>query len=394
LKRWIKRLIGLVLLGALAGGLAYAFWPKPVPVDVALVTRGPLEVCIEEDGMNRISLKPGDIVKPGRLVARVEPADPALLDPRALAQIEARVRASRAALERAGTALAASKVAMELAESEFARAVELKRKKAISSSDYDLRDMQRRTTAEDYRAAQLAQDMARFELELAEAALVRSRPGSSQADDNAQFEVPAPPMTAPGAAFRVLRVFQESEAIVAPGQPLLELGDPADLEVEVDVLSADAVKIQPGARALLEQWGGDQPLVGRVRLVEPAGFTKISALGVEEQRVNVIVEFPDRQAIPPSLGDAFRVEARIVVWEAADVLRVPTSALFRAGRGWAVFCIEAGKARLRPVEVGHKNGLQAEVASGLAESETVIVHPSDRVRDGVPVAPRPAGHGG
>jgi HlyD family secretion protein len=201
-------------------------------------------------------------------------------------------------------------------------------------------------------------------------------------------------MASEAASFQVLRVVQESEAIVAPGQPILELGDPRDLEVEVDVLSADAVKIRPGARVMLEQWGGDEPLLGRVRLVEPSGFTKISALGVEEQRVNVIVDFPDRQAVPPNLGDAFRVEARIVVWEVANALRVPTSALFRVEQGWAVFCLKEGKARLWPIEVGRKNGLLAEVISGLEESEIVIVHPSDRVRDGVLAEPRVAGHGG
>jgi HlyD family secretion protein len=188
--------------------------------------------------------------------------------------------------------------------------------------------------------------------------------------------------------FHVLRVLQESAGVVTPGTPLLELGDLADLEIEIDVLSSDAVKIHPGARVLLEQWGGEEPLIGRVRLVEPSGFTKISALGVEEQRVNVIVDFASVDTIPPSLGDGFRVEAKIIVWETENVVRVPTSALFRQGEGWAVFRAEHGKAALQAVRIGHRNGLHAEVLEGLAPDDTVIVHPSDKVADGVLVAPR------
>ena len=186
----------------------------------------------------------------------------------------------------------------------------------------------------------------------------------------------------------VLRLAQESEAVVAPGQNLLELGDPSDLEVEVDVLSADAVKIVPGARVSLEQWGGDQPLEGRVRLVEPSGFLKISALGVEEQRVNVIVDFPDRTQVPKTLGDQFRVEARISVWEGADVLQVPMSALFRRGDSWAVFRVIEGRALETLIKIGHQNGRFAEVLEGLSEAETVIIHPGDQVSDGKLVQPR------
>jgi HlyD family secretion protein len=181
---------------------------------------------------------------------------------------------------------------------------------------------------------------------------------------------------------------QESEAVVAPGQNLLELGDPSDLEVEVDVLSADAVKIVPGARVSLEQWGGDQPLEGRVRLVEPSGFLKISALGVEEQRVNVIVDFPDRTQVPKTLGDQFRVEARISVWEGADVLQVPMSALFRRGDSWAVFRVIEGRALETLIKIGHQNGRFAEVLEGLSEAETVIIHPGDQVSDRKLVQPR------
>lgn len=407
LKRWIKRFLGFLVLGGLVGGIIYAFLPKPVPVDFGRVTRGPLQVAVEEDGrtrikdryvvsaplagkVGRIRLKPGARVSPGDVVAVIEPSDPALLDPRALAQADARVKGARSAIDRAAASLEAAKVALDHAESEFARAEELKRKKAISTTDYDVRVMERRMRNEEYRTVRHSKEIAEFELELAEAALLRTRPPVSGASPNDEFlfELRAPPVALPGGQFYVLRVTQESEAVVTPGQALLELGDPSDLEVEIDVLSADAVKVRPGGRVLLEQWGGDEPLEGRVRLVEPAGFTKISALGVEEQRVNVIVDFPDRLKIPANLGDAFRVEAKILVWESDDVLQVPMSSLFRHKGGWAVFRLREGKAELCPVQIGQKNGLQAQVLEGLAEGDPIIVHPGDKVSDGIAVVPR------
>jgi HlyD family secretion protein len=185
---------------------------------------------------------------------------------------------------------------------------------------------------------------------------------------------------------RVLRVLQQSSIVVTPGQQLLEVGDPADLEVEVDLLSSDAVKVAPGAKVFLEHWGGDEPLRGRVRLVEPAGFLKRSALGVEEQRVNVIIDLVDPPQKHATLGDAFRVEARIVVWEADGVLKVPAGALFRQGEDWAVFAVEDGRARLRRLQTGRSNGLETEIREGLAEGEKVILHPGDRIRSGTRVA--------
>jgi HlyD family secretion protein len=186
----------------------------------------------------------------------------------------------------------------------------------------------------------------------------------------------------------VLRVFRESSGVVQAGEPLLEIGDPLDLEVEIDVLSRDAVKVKPGAPVLLEEWGGDRALNGEVRLVEPSGFTKISTLGVEEQRVNVIVDLVDPPQTRAALGDGFRVEARIVIAEADDVLKVPTSALFRVGDEWAVFRVEDGVARQRTVKLGLQNGLEAEVREGLAEGDEVVTHPGDNVTDGRAVKAR------
>jgi HlyD family secretion protein len=200
--------------------------------------------------------------------------------------------------------------------------------------------------------------------------------------DLARFEIRAP------VTGRVLRVFHESGTPVMPGTALLEVGDPTDLEVEVDVLSADAVKIAPGARVILERWGGEGPLTGEVRVVEPSGFLKISALGVEEQRVNVIIDLLGPVENRASLGDGYRVEARIVVWEGRNVVGVPLGALFRREGGWAVFVVEQGRAALRAVEVGHRNQTMAEVARGLGEGDEVILHPSDRVKDGGKVVKR------
>lgn len=407
--RWIKRILGTLVLASIVAGIVYSFLPRPTPVDLAAASRGELQVYVEEDGktrlrdrytisaplagrLQRIRYKAGDVIVGDQPVAIIEPADPELLDPRAHALAEARVKASRATLERAGTMLEAARAALDLAESEFARAAELFQGKALAKTELDVKLMQRRTKNEEYRAARHSEEVARFELEQAEAALLRTRPrengiGSSD-DENAIFEIHAPPVIESGHVFHVLRVFQESAGFVSPGTNLLELGDPTDLEVEIDVLSSDAVKVRPGARVLLEQWGGDAPLEARVRLVEPSGFTKISALGVEEQRVNVIVDFPDRELIPPSLGDGFRVEAKIITWEEKNVLRVPTSALFRHESGWAVFVVAQGHARLRPIDVGKRNAVMAEVLKGIEENEDVVIHPSDKVIDGAAVTRR------
>jgi len=404
-KRWIKRIFSITFTLGLTAAVVYAFLPKPVPVDLARVENGSLAVAVEEDGktrlrdryvvssplagkLRRIKLRPGDRVLAGQTLASIEPADPELLDPRALGQAEARVKASKAALDKAGAQLKWNEAALELAETEYGRARHLLEKNALSKAELETKVMQKRTREEELRTARFAEEVARFELEQAQAALLRSRPHAGEATEHSHFEIPSPSLPASGVVFHVLRVLQESEAVVTAGTPLIELGDLSDLEVEIDVLSSDAVKIPPHAKVLLEQWGGDEPLLARVRLVEPSGRTKVSALGVEEQRVNVIADFPDRDKIPEALGDGFRVEAKIIIWEKDGVLKVPTSALFRHGDGWAVFRVEDGRAALRPVKVGKKNGLAAEVVEGLTNHDAVVVHPSDKVADGVQVIRR------
>jgi HlyD family secretion protein len=265
---------------------------------------------------------------------------------------------------------------LNLEETELGRLNQLKSKNATTEQQLDKQRVTFRQAQNDYSAASFEVEIAEFELEQAKAALVRTDDKDSDKVNTWSF-----PITSPISG-RVLRVFQESSTIVNAGDRVLELGDPADLEVEVDVLSTDAVKIQPGARVMLNEWGGDVPLEARVRLIEPAAFTKVSALGIEEQRVNVIIDFVGPVENRPALGDGFRVEAEIVRWESADVLIVPTGALFREGDSWAVFGILNDRAEVRLVELGHRNDDTAEILSGLEEGEDVILYPGDRVAAG------------
>jgi HlyD family secretion protein len=402
LARLLRRLALIVFVVAVAGAVAWALWPRPVEVELARASVGTLTVTVDEDGvtrvkeryvvsspltgrLGRITLDPGDAIEAGQtLLAVIEPMDPALLDPRALALAEARVNAAQAALDQAEPNLARADAALEFAQSETGRVREsMERGGGSTARDLDEALLQERLRTEERRAAGFARDIAQFELEQAKAALLRTQPSQTQPPDN-RFEIRAP------ISGVVLRVLQESAMVVAPGTPLIEVGNPRDLEIVVDVLSSDGVRIRPGAPVLIEQWGGDQPLSGRVRLVEPGAFLKISALGVEEQRVNAIVDFTDSPEAREGLGDGYRIEARITVWEGESILKIPTGALFRHAASWAVFQLVDGRARVRNVEVGRRNDAEAQVLRGLTVGDAVVVYPSDRVREGVRVRPRAA----
>jgi HlyD family secretion protein len=423
MKIFVRRVILTLFLVALAAAIVYGMWPAPVDADLASVVRGSIRETVDQDGktrireryivsaplagrLARIDLDPGDEVNAGETVlASIEPRDPELLDERARRQAEANVQAAESRLQQTTPLLDEAVANLEFAEADRKRARQARaaNRGAISTSEIENKEMLVRTRAAMVRSARHAQDIAEFELAQARAALVRSTPqGESQTseatpdggngetsrapypqpDESWRFTIPAP------INGRVLRVFQESAAVVTAGTQLLEIGDPLDLEVEIDVLSRDAVKIAAGAPVLLEEWGGERPLNGEVRLVEPSGFTKISTLGVEEQRVNVIVDLVDPPHERDALGDGFRVEARIVVAEAENVLKAPTSALFRVGDDWAVFRVEDGVARQRIVKLGLQNGLEAEVIEGLAEGDQVVTHPGDNITDGVRIKPR------
>lgn len=396
----VKKLVFALAAVGIVSALALAFRPAPVEVDLGQVSRGPLLVTVDHEGktrireryvvsapltgrLQRITLFEGDAVTAGEtLLAQIEPSDPALLDARARDEATARFHAAEAVFKQATPNRERARAGLEFAQLEHRRKRELGERKNISQSELDEAEMLVRTRAEDLKSAEFAMQIAEFELEQARAALPRS-PEADPTDETSRLEIRSP------ISGRVLRVLQRSAGVVAPGTELLELGDPRDLEVVVDVLSSDGVKITPGNRAILEHWGGERPLAGRVRLVEPAGYTKISALGVEEQRVNVIVDFDEPLEVRAGLGDGYRVEARIVIWEGADVLQVPASALFRWQDRWAVFRVEAGRTRVQTIEIGQRNALQAEVKGGLEPGQEVIVHPSDKVAHDVRIVVRP-----
>jgi HlyD family secretion protein len=328
--------------------------------------------------LRRIDWKAGARVKAGKTeLAVLETSGADFLDARTQAQVEARVRAAEATRDAALAQRDRARVAARMFESEFNRVKALREQQVLSAQEFDTAQMRAETAAQDARAAEFGVKVAEFELQQARALLTRGKPGSG-----------AEPLivTSPVDGV-VLRVLQESARVVPAGFPLMEVGDPTDIEARIEVLSRDGVAIRPGARVMLEQWGGPEPLNARVRLVEPSGFTKISALGVEEQRVYVVVDLTDPISRRESLGDNYRVEARIVTWENPDTLRVPAGALFQQGGEWRTFAVEAGRARLRTLSVERSNGVETEVLSGLSEGAQVVVYPGDKVADGTRVMP-------
>lgn len=448
--RWFKRFLWLCVLTGIVAAVVYGFLPKPIPVDTASVSRGVLSVTVAEDGktrvrdrfvisaplagrLHRIKVRAGDPVSvptsaerlastsvegesgnghgdpvtesiatsvslgnaPVSELAVIDPIDPSLLDSRQIAQAELRVKALESALQSAIAAKAKATVASEWAKLDLDRRAGLSGKGANTKQELEDATMLLRSRTEELNAAKFAEQTARYELELARAALLRSKPLAAEDAEKWQLRLHSP------IDGLVMKVLQESETIVQQGTPLLEVGDPRDLEIDIEVLSTDAVKIRPGQVVRLKHWGGEKPLLAHVRLVEPSGYLKLSALGVEEQRVHVIAQFDTPYADRPTLGDGYRVEAEIVIWEKEDLLKVPTGALFRdkgaaqpatddkpAADIWVVFLVENGLAVKRRIEVGRRNGLEAEVLNGLNENDLVIVHPSDRIQDQIQVLPR------
>lgn len=388
---WKQRILlaALLLIGALA--ITWAFLPRPVPVETAKVSRGTLRVTVEEEGKTRLRdrfvvtspvagfamrllFEVGDPVGKGQVVATLEPLRADSLDPRARATAEARVATAEAAVR------AARERALEAGAAEEYAAARLARTRKLADAGLTPKDVLEQVESEAKRSraakgsAEENVDASLHELEGARAAL--SRAGDRGGTDPEKVVVRSP------VSGRVLAVRHESEGVVPAGTTLLEVGDPGKLEVEVDVLSADAVRIHPGTPVRFERWGGDFPLEGVVRRVEPVGFTKVSALGVEEQRVLVIVDFTSPRDRWNRIGDGYRLEASFILWEESEVLQVPAGAVFRSGGGFAVFVVEKGRAVARPVEVGRRNGLAVQVLSGLAEGVTVVQHPGDTVADG------------
>ena len=387
-----KRLIaGIVIVLAI---VVMAMWPESIEVGVVSVERGPMQVTLDEDGetrvrdkfvvsapvsgrLQRIELEPGDPVVRGKtIVARLTTADAPLLDPRTRGELEAAVEASRAAVGQARAQLERATAELMRARTTLQRQQELMKAGAIAADNLDAAETAVATSEEARKAAEFAVSRTEYELQLSRARLQAPSPAGRA------VEIVAP------VSGVILKRFRESESVVPVGEPLIEIGEPSRIEIVADFLSTDAVRIQPGSPVLVEGWGGTDPLKARVRRVEPAGFMKVSALGVEEQRVNVLIDFEDPSAAG-RLGDGYRVEVRVVIWREEDVVKVPVGALFRRGNDWATFLVEGEQAKLQPVELGQRNDVEGQAVKGLSPQQTVVLHPPDTLMDGARITVRP-----
>ncbi|MDH3600009.1 MAG: HlyD family efflux transporter periplasmic adaptor subunit [Candidatus Tectomicrobia bacterium] len=436
-----RRLIWLLVILAIVGLMVFAVLPAPIPVDLEPVKRGALTVTVDAEGktrvrqrsivsapvtgrLSRIALNEGDRVEQGALIARIDPLphDAAVREARAriaewraqragvetlrpkqqsLLHIQARIAAATSAQRESEAKVGQASAALEQAQREVRRAKRLEVAGAISQEERETLELLTTTRSKELEAAQLEVQRTAAEVKAAQAELAvleaeqrdpdylldvySARIASIEAElARLQDEAKRTEILAPVSA-QVLRVLEEHERVVTAGTPLLELGDLSQLELVVDLLSTDSVNVQVGARVWVEDWGGDKTLQARVRLVEPSAFTKVSALGVEEQRVNVIADFIDA---PVPLGDGYRVEARIVIWQGESVLTVPLSALFRCSENWCVFAVVDDSAQRRSVALGQRNSVAAEVLDGLQEGDLVIRYPTDELREGTRVKTR------
>lgn len=392
MKRAIIRIGEITIVLAVVVIASYlALRPEPIRVETGRVSRGSMSVTVDGEGktrvhdrftvaapvtgkLTRIRLERGDAIAPGGLIARIDPLPLAPLDPRQRTEAEARVRSAEAVRREAEANVGLVSAHLDQATRDRKRTEELLEAGVVSRQEYERAKEYETACAQDLKAARFKVQAAAQEVEVARSALLTANVARSSVQ-------PSVPVTSPTGG-RVLRVLEENERVVQAGTPLIEVSNPSALEIVVDVLSSDAVKIKPGAAIAIHNWGGASPLEARVRYVEPSGFTKVSALGIEEQRVNVIADFTGSSG---GLGDGFRVEARIVIWSAEQTLKVPASALFRTGSAWTVFVVQNGAARRREVEVGHRTDFEVEIVHGLAEQDQVILHPANEIADGAKV---------
>ena len=389
-------LLWTLIFAAIAIGIGLTLLPQPVTVDLVTLRTAPMRVTVDEEGetrihdlfvlsapvagrVRRIEAHAGDeVVANDTVVALIEPGDPTFLDPRSEVQARAAVRAAESAQTLAASEVELAQAELEFAQAEHRRARELIAMGTITRHESDAAERAFKTSRAALATAQAGLEMRTFELEQARAQLL----SPAETQFNRSADCPCVVVRSPVTG-RVLRIINASERIVQSGEPLVEIGDPRDLEIATDYLSTDAVQIQAGQPVIIDNWGGQETLSGVVRSVEPYGFKKISALGIEEQRVNVIIDLTDTAERWSKLGHGYQVETRVVIWESPDALSVPLTALFRDGNQWAVFTAEQERAVLRHVTLGRRNGLLAEVASGLDAGSQVVVHPSNRVVDGV-----------
>jgi HlyD family secretion protein len=387
----ISIVLGVVLLAV----IVFLLGPKPMPVDIGKLSRGPLQIVVESEGrtrirhiytvtapvsgrLQRVTLKAGDAVKAGEtLLTQIEPSSPEFLDFRTTAQRQAKVSASSAQCELAKADIRRAEAALDYAKADLRRNQALVDKHFVSAQALDQAQLAVRTREAELAVAKKTLAAREAELAMDQAALMPTRlpQGASNIVN----------LIAPISG-KVLRVLEESETSVSPvslGKPIMEIGDPQDIEVLAEMLSVNAAKIRVGAQAQIVGWGGGKALKGHVRRIEPYGFTKISALGIEEQRVNVLIDFDEPPENWNVMEHGYRVDVQVVVWEGGNILKVPMGALFRDGNEWAAYSIDKDDhAQLRHVSIGHSTSQEAEVLNGLAESDSVILHPNDRLRDG------------
>jgi HlyD family secretion protein len=396
----LKRIALVAVIALVIGGIVYALWPKPVGVDVAAIDRGDLEVTVDVEGMaiirdvfrvsapipgrlDRLPVHVGDRVHANTTeVASIRPTEPSFLDIRTRREFEAAVTAAEAAVELAGSRVEAALANQKLAESDLGRSQALAKRGTISA-----RALEQAISNVD--TARASVDQARAELLLRQAELVTARARLIEPDQPVMTPQPTGcclSVRAPVGGI-VLKLLSESEQVVAAGTPLLEIGNPRDTEIVVHLLSMDAVNIAPGTKATIDGWGG-QPLTASVRRISPAAYTKVSALGIEEQRVDVTLALDAPYESRSALGHGFRLMAHLSTWRGADILRVPLAALFRRDSEWHVFRIVEGRAVATAIAIGHRNNRHAEVLDGLSVGDTVVLHPSDRITDGVRVVAR------
>jgi len=401
MQKWRRWVLWGVLLAVVAAGLVYAFWPQPVPVDLATVGRGHLTVTVDEEGETRVKqayivsspiagnaqrlkLEVGDTVVANKTeVAHIEPVSPTMLDVRSRAQAQAAIRAAEAARTLAGANLKSAEAELTFASAELVRARKLYETKAGSKRALDQAERAFKTRQASVETAKANLRVRTFELEGAKLELLQPGEQKRRHLGACGCVIVRSPVSG-----NVLRIFHKSAGVVRAGEQLIEIGDPRKIEIVVDLLSSDAVRVRAGQRVIIENWGGDKPLAGKVNRVEPLGKTKVSALGIEEQRVDVVIEFTASSARWDKLGHGFRVETRIVLWESDNALKVPLSALFRVGERWAVFTTTKDRARRRFVTIRRRNDLEAEVTGGVNEGERVVVHPTERIEGGVRVVQR------
>ena len=406
--KWLKRVAGAVVLGIILAAIAWFAWPQPMPVDLARLTTGPMEETVDNEARTRvrhiytvsapiagevlrisnpmgssgISLHVGDLVTANEtVVAVMRPVAPSFLDTRSREELQAAAAAADATVKFADAEVRRTEAGLAFSRDELQRAQSLAATDTISAKALETAKLDVATNEAALASANAQLDVRRSEYAMANARLIDPTVPDPPASSACCIQLHAP------ANGRVLKVIFESDGVVSAGTPLVEIGDPRDLEVTADLLSTDAVQIKVGAPVRLDGWGGP-PLKGRLARIEPEGFVKVSVLGIEEQRVRAIVDFVDPPQAWSALGNDFRVVVHVTLWSAENALTVPVAALFRQGDAWAVFITRDGRARTTVVTIGHRNDRMAEVLSGLATGDQVVLHPSDRIRDGVAIATR------